>query len=242
VKRRWRAVVRAVDGTETGEIGRAWTRWGITRIVDRYRLVGRREYGALAPTGIPEPLPGRPMYSIEIERVRPSKRESRSTAPSKNWAVFHKQFVLVRRDDDVVYLTRWWLVKTPWGGIMLHRMDGPDARTTIHDHPFPFVSIVLRGGYIEDRLDPMRMIVIHARRVRRINVMRREDAHTIRLLTRTPTWTLVFAGRHRRTWGFIEPDAADGYDMSITRMRWYRHDQYDSGHRLDDERSPIKYG
>lgn len=173
--------------------------------------------------------------------VKPSKRQSYSAAPSKDWAIFHKQFVLVRREDDVVYLTRWWLVKTPWGGIMLHRMDGPDARTTIHDHPFPFVSIVLRGGYFEDRLDPMRMKVIRARHVRRFNVMRRDDAHTIRLLTRTPTWTLVFAGRHRRTWGFLSP-TYDGHGVEIIRVAWIRHDQFDSGHRLDDERSPIKYG
>lgn len=176
--------------------------------------------------------------------MRPSKRESRSEAPSKQWAIFHKQFVLVRREDDVVYLTRWWLAKTPWGGIMLHRMDGPDARETLHDHPFSFVSFVPIGGYIERRLDPMTMHVVLNHRVRWVNVMRRHDAHSIRELLRTPTWTVVFAGRHRRTWGFMrihatEPDGGDG---SIVVTQWTRHDQYDSGHRLDDERSPIKYG
>lgn len=154
----------------------------------------------------------------------------------------HKQFVLVRREDDVVYLTRWWLVKTPWCGIILHRMDGPDARATLHDHPFAFTSIVLRGGYIERRLDPMQMKTIdHV--VRRMNVMRRDDAHSIRTLLRVPTWTLMLVGRHRRTWGFLYtyedlPDAGP----DITDIGWVRHDQFDSGHRLDDERSPIKYG
>lgn len=178
--------------------------------------------------------------------MRPSKRESRSEAPSKNWAIFHKQFVLVRRDDNIIYLTRWWLVKTPWGGIIVHKMEGPDARPTLHDHPFSFVSIVLRGGYYERRLDPMTMRIVENRHVRRVNVMRRDDAHSIVHITRAPTWTLVFAGRHRRTWGFYTAYSNRPYndvdDGSIVEMLWVRHDQFDSGHRLDDERSPIKYG
>ena len=35
--------------------------------------------------------------------------------------------------------------------------------------------------------------------------MRRDDAHYIVRLDRTPTWTLVFVGKRRRTWGFWRP-------------------------------------
>lgn len=164
---------------------------------------------------------------------------------SRRWAIWHHQFDLVRAADGVRYLRRWWIVKTPWGGIALHRMDGPDARETLHDHPFPFVSIVLRGGYLERRLDPKTMLVQEARDVGRVNVVRRHDAHTIRQLLRVPTWTLLLVGRHRRTWGFWEPlmpltdwepdglggtrpsgwiAAADG------EWRWTKHDAFDSGH------------
>lgn len=70
MRRRWRAVVYAVDGTEQGEIGRAWTRAGIDRLERRYRRIGASMFGGvLAPSGIPEPIPGKPMYTIEIERV-----------------------------------------------------------------------------------------------------------------------------------------------------------------------------
>lgn len=144
-------------------------------------------------------------------------------ARSKPWALFHHQFDLIRASDQVVYLRRWWLVKTPWGGIMLHRMGGPDARPTLHDHPFAFVSIVLRGGYIERRRRG-RSMDVQLNRVRWLNVMRRDDAHSIRLLLRYPTWTLVFTGKHRRTWGFWEPTGVDGVYL------WTRHDAFDSGH------------
>lgn len=34
-------------------------------------------------------------------------------------------------------------------GVLLHRIDAPDPGLDLHDHPWPFVSIVLRGGYTE---------------------------------------------------------------------------------------------
>src|SRR5690606_17597095 len=39
------------------------------------------------------------------------------------------------------------------GGVLLHRIDGPDPGLDLHDHPWPFVSIVLRGGYTEEACD-----------------------------------------------------------------------------------------
>ncbi len=153
---------------------------------------------------------------------------------SRRWAVWHHQFDLVRASDGERYLSRWWLVKIPWGGIALHRMGAPDPRATLHDHPFAFVSLVLRGGYVERRRDPLTLAVDEHRVVRRGRVMRRTDAHSIRELLRVPTWTLVLAGPHRRKWGFWEPRAwgatLDGPAMDhATHWRWTPHDQYDSG-------------
>ena len=92
--------------------------------------------------------------TIRDEAVPPGKSTS---AAHRRWGVFYKQFELRRQGSGALYLTRWYLVSTPFFGIALHRMDGPDARDTVHDHPWPFVSVVLRGGYVEDRLDPKTM-------------------------------------------------------------------------------------
>lgn len=161
------------------------------------------------------------------------------------------QFTLTRAVDDTDYLTRWWLLATPWGGIALHRMDGPDARAdTLHDHPMAFVSRVLRGGYIEQRLDPSTMFV-GERVVTRWNVMRRYDAHTITGLLRVPTWTLLFMSPNRRKWGFLEPASdyrawnyvPDGEGGTMPDGRWTapggrwvftHHDAFDAGHYLPD--------
>ena len=101
------------------------------------------------------------------------------------------------------YLTRLRIIQTPWFSVFLHRMDGPDSRPILHDHPWSFVSFVLKGGYSEIRLNK-RTMGIYERQIKRLNIMRRDDAHYIRILHRTPTWTLVFTGVRRRTWGYWE--------------------------------------
>jgi hypothetical protein len=141
---------------------------------------------------------------------------------SARWA-FMEKFVVPQYDGDGNYLTRWRVVQTPWFGLYLHRMDGPDPRPTLHDHPWHFLSIVLRGGYVERRLDPLTMEVDEGHVVRRVNHVHAKDAHSIRRLLRTPTWTLLLVGKRVRTWGYIEPE--DG---------WWRWTEFDM-HRHADE-------
>jgi hypothetical protein len=122
---------------------------------------------------------------------------------SARWA-FNEVFRVPNYDDDGIYLTRRRLVQTPWGGIYLHRLDGPDPRHTLHDHPWSFVSIVLRGGYVERRLNPSTMTVDESHYVRRVNRVRAFEAHSIMRLLRYPTWTLLLVGPRVRTWGYLD--------------------------------------
>lgn len=105
---------------------------------------------------------------------------------------------------DGVYLTRWRVIETPLFAVFVHRFRGPDPRPTLHDHPWNFLSVVLRGGYVERRLDPKTLRVRVHRPVRLLNYVRSSDAHAIVSLDRDPTWTLLFVGRRRRTWGYLE--------------------------------------
>jgi hypothetical protein len=109
----------------------------------------------------------------------------------------------ITRPDGTVYLTRNG-VRTPYGGIYIHKMTGPDDRFTPHDHPWPFVSLIVKGGYDEVRIEKMGMSRLYERSVGRVNVMRRDDQHYISRIWQNPTWTVVFFGRRRRTWGFWE--------------------------------------
>lgn len=70
----------------------------------------------------------------------------------------------LRRADGSIYLDRWgieWPTKTesteehaerrPLFGMFLHRMDAADPGLDLHDHPWWFGSLILWGGYTEER-------------------------------------------------------------------------------------------
>ena len=131
---------------------------------------------------------------------------------SPQWA-FMEKFVVPdysRPELDEDYLTRWRLINTPLFGIYLHKIETPDPRPTLHDHPWAFTAIVLRGGYTEMRRysHVMGTDKRYAGRnmVRRINMMPLDSLHWIERLHRTPTWTLVFVGRRKRVWGYLDRD------------------------------------
>lgn len=130
-------------------------------------------------------------------------------------------------EPEVNYLTRWRIVETPWLSLYLHRMDRPDSRPTLHDHPWSFVSLVLRGGYDEMRLNNHTRQVVR-RSVRRLNVMRRDDAHYIERLHADRTWTLLLVGRRRRTWGYLEkvPEPSWGRGDGVGEWRWTEFDKH----------------
>ncbi len=137
---------------------------------------------------------------------------------SGRWAVWKR--MTLRRGDGVVYMARRRIVQTPWFALYLHRFDAPDPGVDLHDHPWWFTSIVLRGGYVEEiapsRDAPMlaRVAEMFPRSAQR-GVERRWVAgtahtlpmthcHRITCLLRVPTWTLVIVGPRRRGWGFYE--------------------------------------
>ena len=114
----------------------------------------------------------------------------------------------LRRGDGEVYLDRYGL-ECRLGGVFLHKMEAPDPGIHRHDHPWVFWSLVLKGGYTEERQDartapgPVPAVVV--RRCWSVKAVRLDECHRIFKLHRVPTWTLVLRGPKRRDWGFYLP-------------------------------------
>ena len=127
-----------------------------------------------------------------------------------NWA-FARRVIA-----DEGYLIRWHLIpQNRWCNIYLHRFNGPDPGRALHDHPWSFFTMVLRGGYTElipYREDP------HYKTSKVVNwwaFRRAEHIHTVHVHAwHIPTWTLVITGPKRRPWGFY------------TRKGWVPHYEY----------------
>ena len=110
----------------------------------------------------------------------------------------------MRALDGSPYLVRWQLLSTPLGRVYLHRFLAPDAQCP-HDHPWPFVSLVLWGGYWEQSFGRGRPGTGTLTWRGTLSIARRhaDDVHRIaRLHPARPTWTLVITGRRQRRWGY----------------------------------------
>lgn len=94
--------------------------------------------------------------------------------------------------------TRFTLVKSRWGAVYLHRLYCPNEHPHCHDHPWSFVTVILRGGYWEKTDEGLTW-----RRPGSILYRPAEFRHTVITTTKT-SWSLVIVGRKRRSWGFVE--------------------------------------
>lgn len=97
------------------------------------------------------------------------------------------------------YMYRWILLETPWFKVYLHKFVGDDWTLDLHDHPKRFVSIGLRGRYVEES---------HAHGIRRytapwVRTFPAHHAHRIGMVRLGEVcWTLVIVGPAQREWGF----------------------------------------
>jgi len=101
------------------------------------------------------------------------------------------------------YLTRWVLWGKRFGPgrkVFLHCFHRGDAEDYFHDHPWPFRSLILWGGYYE-----------HTESGRRwygpLSLLRRpaEWRHRVEVPEGRTCWTLILCGEKVRSWGFWCP-------------------------------------
>lgn len=102
---------------------------------------------------------------------------------------------------DNPYLKRWYVIpRNKRFNVYLHNMVRDDEDRALHDHPWPSLSVCLRGKLIEE----MPGKVFRTIRPGRIVYRHAEFAH--RLIVPTGSaWTLFMTGRTVRQWGFICP-------------------------------------
>jgi hypothetical protein len=108
-------------------------------------------------------------------------------------------------DVDSEYITRLHVIKTPWFAVCLHWFNKPDPEPFDHDHPVTFLSLILRGSYVEQRNGKLE----HRRWVNFIRA-NPNDQHTIVALHGKPL-TLCLMGPKRREWGFHRPQGWIGW-------------------------------
>lgn len=112
---------------------------------------------------------------------------------------------------------RYILLRTPWFGIYLHHFLRSDYDRALHDHPWSFVSIILRGGYWEAHDQTIDgSMRIEWRAPGRVLLRPAEWRHRVILDDGATSWSLVIVGSRERKWGFFLP----------TGWCWWRKHNY----------------
>jgi len=130
--------------------------------------------------------------------------------------------VIMDRKDDEPYLERYYLFlrdrqRFPFN-VFLHKFLKGDP-DDIHDHPWPYATLILKGGYYEwvPSFNPdgtKNCEIRHWRRPGHFRICGSESYHRIELAPGVTAWTLFMPGPKQRDWGFL------------VRNKWIQNEQY----------------
>jgi hypothetical protein len=100
------------------------------------------------------------------------------------------------------YLIRWRL-EFPFGSLRVHHWLGPDDDRAFHDHPWFFLTFVVRGGYT-DRSPGQTPLSAYRNEHLRAPAIRFRPALHRHTVVPDPggAWTVMLTGRRVRDWGF----------------------------------------
>lgn len=123
-------------------------------------------------------------------------------------------YIHIYGEDDSPYMYRYWLFRSRWISARIHNIVSHDRDPYLHDHPWNFVSIVLRGCYMEQRpVDPAHPVFAEsgtepcygvARGPGDICYRRACDRHRISFVS-SGVYTLFIVGPILHWWGFYLP-------------------------------------
>jgi len=121
-----------------------------------------------------------------------------------------KRIVLDRTSKEP-YLERYYLFlkDRKWFpfNVFLHKFLKSDP-DDVHDHPWPYATIILKGGYWEwtpkfdDRGDMVGESK-HWRGAGHFRICKAESYHRIELVPNVTCWTMFMPGPQKREWGFL---------------------------------------
>lgn len=116
------------------------------------------------------------------------------------------------------YMERFWLFRIgrrgggqsgayPLFGARVHHILRSDAGRDFHDHPWWYLTIILRGGYWEIRPEFFAGVVIGETRrwhgPGNVLLRRARSWHRLELPTGETAWTLFCTGPKMQPWGFL---------------------------------------
>lgn len=130
----------------------------------------------------------------------------------------------IKGRDGGDYMRRWWLIPYNRLGISarVHEILQSDDARHYHDHPWWYISIILRGGYFENTpIYDESGLYQGARRKWKgpgsIVFRKAKSWHYLSLHDNKPAYTLFICGRKSQKWGFLFQPSYKVYYRELLR-------------------------
>ena len=130
--------------------------------------------------------------------------------------------VIMDRVDNEPYLERYYILwntrKHTGFNIFLHKFLKGDP-DDVHDHPWPYATLILSGGYWEwiPQFNEEGVKTCEIGKWRgpgHFRICKPNTFHRIELEEGVTAWTLFMPGPHKREWGFL------------VNNKWIHNDEY----------------
>lgn len=115
----------------------------------------------------------------------------------------------IRSKEGKLHFRRWQLLKTRWFSIYIHGIYAADQDKHLHNHPWDYKSLVLKGSYIEETNSGINTLQFGT-----ITYRNGKDYHKIKTLLTKSVYTLFIVSPVKRIWGY----QVDG--------SWMNHEEY----------------
>lgn len=103
----------------------------------------------------------------------------------------------IKSKTGKLHFRRWELIKTPWFSVWIHGIYAADEDKHLHNHPWDFKSLILKGSYLEETENGL---VLQS--VGKFNSRNGQDFHKILKLNDPVVYTLFIASPVKREWGY----------------------------------------
>lgn len=142
-----------------------------------------------------------------------------SRRPVANYLIRRAQrtpyYAITGRSSDDLYMARWWLlnpyrkdadgnqIPARWRwlpSVRVHHIVRPDDDAHEHNHPWHARSIILRGGYLEERREEYRGARLRLRGY--TQAIAPSVCHRITEVSAGGAYTLFFTWGESQGWGF----------------------------------------
>ena len=122
-----------------------------------------------------------------------------------------RKLIIMDRICNEPYLERYYLFlkdrkQFPFN-VFLHKFLKGDP-DDVHDHPWPYATLILRGGYYE-WVPVFNSVGVKINEIRywrgpgHFRICSPSSYHRIELKEGVTAWTLFMPGPHKRDWGFL---------------------------------------